>query len=315
MKAVAIFIAVVGCLRAACVVVPSEKILARDLVAAVPQFQFLDPEAVIGYAPLPGTERVLSSRDILLAARRYGLLFLPGDSPPSICLERLVRPLSADQVRQALLAAFDVPQRSQIALEIIAFSNQPLPPGRLVFHLAALNKPVGNNPDAPVVWPGKLIYADPASLSIWAKVRISVDGMAFLAKENIPKGQVIGTDQIAAIHVRQFPGVERPGWSAAEIVGKIASRAIPAGQRIRPEALEAARDVIQGETVHVRVVDGATTIELDGVAQSSGVRGDRILVHNPSSGKSFRAVIEERGQVLVTFPPQAEPAAPRSSNL
>lgn len=313
MKPVAIFLAVAGCVHAACVVVPSEKILARDLAASISLFQGVDPDAVVGYAPLPGVERVLSSRDIVLAARRYGLVIPPGDSPASVCVERLVRPLSVDQVRAALLAAFDARQRQEITLEIITFSTQPLPPGRLAFTLATLNKPIGNNAETPVVWPGKLIYDDSGSLSVWAKVRISVDGDAFLAKQDIPKGQAIGADQIAATHVREFPRLASIRWSAAEIVGKVARRAIPAGQRISPEVLEAPKDVIQGETVHVRVTTGAAIITLEGIAQSSGVKGDHILVHNPASGKSFRAVIDARGQVELTFPPQSKPAS--GSNL
>lgn len=314
MKTGAILIVVAGCLHAACVAVPSDKILARDLADAVPLFQALDPEAVIGYAPLPGTKRVLSSRDLLLAARGYGLAFSPGDPTPSICIERLVRPLSMDEVRAALLSVFDSWERLKITLEIVGFSNRPLPPGHLVFSLAALNKPTANDVQTPVVWPGKLIYADLSSLSVWAKIRISVDSEVFLAKENIPKGEVIRAEQIATTHVQQFPSSESPRWSASAIVGKVARRAIPAGQRIGPEALEVARDVIQGETVHVTVIDGAATITLDAVAQSSGTRGDSILVHNPSSGKSFRAVIEDRSQVLVVPASQSAPVRAPGSN-
>ncbi len=70
---------------------------------------------------------------------------------------------------------------------------------------AALNKPPGNNPQTPVIWPGKLIYDDQHSLSLWAKVRISVDREIFLATETIPKGAVIRADQIASTRVPQFP--------------------------------------------------------------------------------------------------------------
>jgi len=51
--------------------------------------------------------------------------------------------------------------------------------------------------------------------------------------------------------------------------------------------------------VHVTVVNGAATITLDAIAQSSGTKGESILVHNPSSGRTFRALIEERGRVKV----------------
>jgi len=300
MRTAAILVIVAGSARAACIAVPSDKILARDLSAAVPLFQTLAPETIMGFSPFPGTERILSSGDLLLAARRYGLAFPAGEPALSVCVERIVRPLSIEEVRAALLSALDTPGGR---LEVSEFSNKPLPPGRLVFSVAALNRPPGNNPQTPVIWPGKLMYDDRHSLSVWAKVRISVDREIFVAKDTIPKGEVIRVEQIATTRVPQFPSPELPPSVASAIVGRFARHLIQAGQRIIPEALDDPKDVIQGETVHVKVVDGAATVTLDAVAQSSGSKGERILVHNPSSGKSFRALIEDRSRVIVVPAP------------
>src|SRR5271154_4871347 len=109
MRPVAILVVVAGLARAACVAVPSDKILARDLSSAIPLFQALDPEAIIGFSPFPGTKRVLSSRDLLLAARSYGLAFPAGEQAPSLCVERIVRSLSIEEVRAALVSALDTP--------------------------------------------------------------------------------------------------------------------------------------------------------------------------------------------------------------
>jgi flagella basal body P-ring formation protein FlgA len=310
---------VAGWAHAACVAVPSDQILARDLSPVLPLFGALDPDAIIGYSPFPGTQRVLSPHDLLLTARRYGVAFPPGDPIPTLCVERMVRSLSLEEVRAALLAAVDSRAHSDISLEILDFSNKPVPVGRLVFQLATLNRPSGNNPQTPVIWSGRLIYGDQHSLSVWAKVRISVDREVLLATETIPKGEVIRAGQITSTVLPQFPWPEPPpssfaGAPVSEIVGKVARRMILAGQRIAPEALENPKDVMQGETVHVKVVDGAATITLDAVAQSSGIKGATILVHNPSSGKSFRAVIEDRGRVIVVpAPGSTPPSAPGSS--
>jgi flagella basal body P-ring formation protein FlgA len=315
MRTPAILVVVAACARAACVAVPSDKILARDLLDVVPLFQALDPQAVIGFSPFPGTDRVLSSRDLLLTASRYGLAFSAGELVPSVCVQRIVRSLSIEEVRDALLSAMDQSgaQRA-IALEIVEFSNNRVPPGRLVFQLTALNKPPGNDPQTPVLWLGKLRYDDQHSLSVWARVRISVKREVFLARQSIPKGQVIRAEQIAPALLPEFPWPEPPPSSAAGIVGKVARRAIPAGQKILPLALDDPKDVMQGETVHVKVVEGMTTITLDAVAQSSGTKGESILVHNPSSGKSFRALVEDRGQVLVIPSAGGVPqSSPRSS--
>jgi flagella basal body P-ring formation protein FlgA len=297
--------------------VPSDKILARDLAASTTLFQSLDPDAVIGYSPFPGIQRVLSGRDLLVVARHYGLTIPVGQAVPSLCIERVVRPLSMEEVRGALLTALDSPTHPKVSLEVLDFSNKPVPPGRLVFEIAGLNRPPGNNPQTPVVWLGRLIYGEQRSLSVWARVRISVERDVLVAKETIPKGVPIKADEITRVVLPQFPWPE-PSLASASgppssdslsgsfpgIIGKIARRAIPAGQRIAPEALDSPKDVIRGETVHVRVVAGAATILLDSVAQSSGSKGESILLHNPSSGKNFRAVIEDRSQVVV-IPPGA----------
>jgi flagella basal body P-ring formation protein FlgA len=55
--------------------------------------------------------------------------------------------------------------------------------------------------------------------------------------------------------------------------------------------------------VHVTVVDGSARLSLDAVAQSSGRKGESILMHNPSTGKNFHAVVEERGKATVRSSP------------
>ena len=302
MKIAAILVIVAGLARTACIGVPAGKIVARDLSTAVPLFQALDPDEVIGFAPWPGTVRTLTSRDILLVARRNALSFPLGDAAPSVCVERITHPLSLQDVRAAMISALNAPAAR---LEVLEFSNNLVPQGRVVFQLAELNKPAASSPQAPVIWRGKLLFEDRNSLDVWAKVRISVDREIFLAKEAIPRGAVIGAAQIATVRMAQFPFPESPLSSLSVIVDKVARRAIAAGQRIVPEALDDPQDVLRGETVHVTVVNGAATITLDAIAQSSGTKGESILVHNPSSGRTFRALIEERGRVKVVPPTES----------
>ena len=83
MRMVAIFAIVAGLAEAACITVPSSDILARDLSTPIPLLRTLAPDTIIGFAPFPGTVRVLSSRDVVLIARRHGLAFPPGETAPS----------------------------------------------------------------------------------------------------------------------------------------------------------------------------------------------------------------------------------------
>jgi len=285
-----------GLSRAACLTVPSSQILARNLAPAIPLFRALDPETSIGFAPFPGTVRVLSSHDVVLIGHRFGLVFPPGETVPSACVERIVRHLSEQEMMSALRTALDI---EGATVEILEMSNQPVPPGRLEFQRTFLSKPPVNAPQTPVIWRGKLIYDDQRSLMVWAKARISVDREIFLATETIPKGTVIRADQVATDHIRQFPSIEPSANAPLTIVGKIARRTLAAGQPIVADALDDLKDVFRGERVHVRAIDGGASIRFDAIAQSSGQKGDVILVHNPWSGKNFRALIEGREHVLV----------------
>jgi flagella basal body P-ring formation protein FlgA len=288
--------------HAACLAVSTDKILVRDLATAISLFRDADQDSVIGFSPFPGTTRVLSSRDVLLAARRFGLEFSPSEAVPSLCVERVVAPLSIHDLRTALWSALDGTSE-EVHLEIIEFSNKRVPPGRLVFPLAGLNRPPANQPGAPVIWTGKLIYDGQSSLSVWAKVRISVERQVFLAKRAISERNLIQEDDVATAVVTEFPWPPHPSLPSSAIIGKVARHAIPVGTRISPDGLDDADAVRRGDILHVKVISGAAIIGLDAVAQSSGTKGERILVHNLSTGKPFRAVIEDREHAMVDATP------------
>jgi flagella basal body P-ring formation protein FlgA len=219
---------------------------------------------------------------------------------PNVCVERAVRPISREQMKSALVAALGP---ADAELELVEFSEQPAPPGRLEFRRAGLNKPPRQAPDAPVLWRGRLIYDGQRSVMVWARVKISVDRAVLVASEDIAMGAVLGTGQIQEVHERQFPFVEPSLASRDDIIGKIARRVIPAGQKFAASALGEPTDISKGDTVHVRVVDGLATLSLDAVAQSSGKKGESILVHNPTTGKNFRAVVDEKGRATVRSSP------------
>jgi flagella basal body P-ring formation protein FlgA len=299
MRIAIIFGAISSLASAACVSVPSSKIVARDIAGAVPLFEQLDPETSIGFAPFPGTQRVLSSHELFLIAASHGLMFPPGAPAPSLCVQRAVRQLSIEEFKPVLLSALGVPD---VQMEILEVSDQPVPPGRLEFRREEVNRPRKDDPQNPVIWRGQFVYDGQHSLAVWAKVRMTVSRDVIVAAEDIPADSVIRAEQVKTITSRQFPSLE-PSLNSPptleQIAGKMARRNVAAGERIVASVLQDAKDVIRGETVHVKVVDGAATITLDAVAQSSGTKGESIIVHNPLSGRNFRALIEDRGRVLV----------------
>jgi flagella basal body P-ring formation protein FlgA len=57
--------------------------------------------------------------------------------------------------------------------------------------------------------------------------------------------------------------------------------------------------VLRGETVRVEVNDGGARLTLEARAESSGSRGEMVLISNPVSSRRFRARVEGKGRVSV----------------
>src|ERR1700692_620460 len=287
--------------QAGCVAVSSDRILARDLREALPFLQKLDPETSLGFSPRPGVRRILSVRDLSLIAQKNGL-DLSGGIISSICVERAVRPIAPEEMRAALLSAIGA---TDVELEVIGFSNEPLPPGRFEFRPVNLGRPSGENLENPVIWRGSLHYDSQSTIPVWAKVKVSVGSALLVAAEDIPAGTGIKATQVKQVRGRQFPFLPLSIQSPEAIIGKIARRNIPAGQKFAPGSLDEPTEISRGDRVRVRVLDGSATLSLDAVAQSSGKKGESMVVHTPSPGKNFRAIVEEKGSVTVRSSPGA----------
>ena len=288
--------------QAGCIAVSSDRITARDLSEAVPFFASLDPATLIGFTPLPGTQRTLSSRELMLAAQRHGVSAAAGIVIPSVCAERAVHAITREEMLAALVAGLNLPAAE---LELLEFSNQPVPAGRLEFQRDVLSTRSGESIDTPVVWRGQLRYDAGRSVAVWAKVRISVDRTVLVAAEDIAAGSVIAARQVKEVHRRQFPASEISITSPDEIAGKIARRAIPAGAVFLASALASAKEISKGDRIEVSVIDGSAKLSLEGIAESAGSKGETILVHNPVTGRNFRARVQERGKVVLKSSPGA----------
>jgi flagella basal body P-ring formation protein FlgA len=302
MRALIVLILAALSAHAACTSVPSDRMVARDLAGAVALFRGLDPETPVGFAPMSGTQRILAGRQLILLARQHGVMVSPGAVIPDVCVQREAHVISRDEMKTALLAALGMVDAD---LDLMEFTTQALPPGRLEFQRGALNKPPPNAPESPIIWRGRLIYDDQHSAIVWAKVRITVERQILIAAEEIPARTVVRAEQIKIASGRQFPFSGPSMDSSEQAIGKVARRSIPAGQRIVPGALEEQKEVARGEKVHVRVIDGLATLSFEGIAESAGKKGESILVHNPASGRNFRAIIEEKGKVVVRPSPGA----------
>ena len=76
-------------------------------------------------------------------------------------------------------------------------------------------------------------------------------------------------------------------------------RPLPAGVALTENDLDKPLDVERGDTVQVIAEEGHARIETQGVAEDGGRSGAVVTVRNLTSGKKFRARVEEKDKVLV----------------
>jgi flagella basal body P-ring formation protein FlgA len=279
-------------LAATCIAIEGDRIRAADLAAAVPAFAALAPEETLGYAPAPGSRRMLSARELGRIAGRYGIA-LP--AAPGVCIERAMERLTEERVLAALRAAAGNPEAR---IELVEFGRYPVPRGDLEFTRAGYTPPPEGT-KAPVVWRGKLKYAGNRSVPVWARVRIAVSGTRLVAAEDLPAGRPIQASQLR-MEAAELPLFSNPGLlSAEEAAGRAPRRTIRAGAPVPADILEAPHEIERGEMVSVEVTSGAAQLSLKAKAETAGRKGDLVMLRNPDSGRRFQGRVEGQGKVTI----------------
>jgi flagella basal body P-ring formation protein FlgA len=279
-----------------CIQISGEEIRARDLAPVVEAFAEADPEAILALTPSPGVRRVFTLRDLMSAAHRTGVAD-NGLPVAGVCLERALGQVTEQDLYAAMTAAF---AGRKVEIGIVDYSRYGVPPGRLVFQLSGLSAPPPAQPDAPVLWRGRVLFDETRSMEIWGRVRISAAMTVCLAVTDIPVGKPIQPDQVRMAELPRFPlhgsvAIE----DVASVVGRVARRPIRAGQEIVAQGLEEAREIRPGDTVRVEAISGNAHVILDAVATSAGRKGDAIVLQNPATHTSFRAVVDGRDRAVI----------------
>ncbi|HWC01024.1 MAG TPA: flagellar basal body P-ring formation chaperone FlgA [Bryobacteraceae bacterium] len=284
----------------ACLRLPGERILVRDLVPVVPALRSLDPQLALGYSPAPGMIRVVRRPELESWMRSRGLT-PDADVPASLCLERATFPLTAARIQNALERSLDgvTFPGAPVRMQLVDFSRFPLPPATLEFPLSGLARPSPATPDAPVLWMGSAVFDGGRHASVWAKVVLKVRRKILVAATSIPEGREITGGETRVEERMIFPYPAPAPLLSADVIGKALRRPLTAGDAITSDLLMDLPAVRRGEQTGVIVEDGAIRILLNAKADSAGAKGDAIVLVNPSSGRKFRGTIVNRRQVVV----------------
>ncbi len=218
------------------------------------------------------------------------------DSTAAVCFERAAAPLSLSQLEAALRHSLG----DSIKVEITDFSRYPVPPGELQFSRSGLNFPPAGNPETAVLWLGHVIYDTSRHLPVWVRVKLATTRTVLVAAQPILSGQVIDAQQVRSEHRAMFPFPDVSAVDPAQAIGRVVRRSLAAGMVISNDMLSYPPAVSRGETVMVRVEDGAAHLHLTAMSQASGRIGDFIIVENPTTHVRFRGIVDAPHEVLVT---------------
>jgi flagella basal body P-ring formation protein FlgA len=274
---------------AACHTIAADRIYARDLAAAAPAFAALPPNLEVGFGPAPGQTRVFHPADLRRIADAHQI---KAEFPNDMCFSWQM----AVPTREAILASIGKTLAGRNAqVELLDQSLVSAPVGELVFPLSGLS---GVSEEA-VTWRGYVLYAGDRHYMIWARVRVRVKENHILPTEPLKPDVAITPDQLRLTPYEGPLLRDKLLTDLSAAIGLVPRRPLPAGVPLTENDLDRPRDVERGDTVQVIAVEGRAHIEAQGVAEEGGRRGAVITVRNGTSGKKFRARVEEKDKVLV----------------
>ncbi len=276
-----------------CLTVQDDRIYARDVAVAVPEFSAIAADFSLGYAPVPGTRRFFKGAALQRLALNQGVAL---ESLPDVCFERATATLDAGGILQAMQSAWQDPA---IRIELQSWSPKVAPEGKIVFPRAGLQLPAASDPQTEVLWRGYVVYGNNRRFSISARARITTSTTRVIAVTDLSIGAAVREDQVRLESIDIFALDDRPARSLDEVVGFVPRTFIKTGATVLRSQLSRAPEVARGDTVKVEVTAGAAHLAFEGRAEADGVLGKSILVKNPASGKDFRARVTGKGKVSV----------------
>jgi len=277
---------------ATCVAMHGDRIGATDLAKAVPEFAAAPSDAFIGYAPAPGSRRVLHAVELRRLAAKFDVTF---DADREVCFEWMLKPVSHEDVVRSMRESLALPTAH---IEILEMGTRAAPEGKLVFPIEGLIPGADRNTGS-ALWRGYVVYSEKRRFDLWARVKVSAPTSRVVAVTAIAAGHAIEATDVKLETVEDFPVWHEVARHLDEVVGRVAQHGIPAGHAVVRAGLSQPFEIEAGELVEVIVESGQAHLTLQGRAENSGRRGDMISVRNPRSAKVFRARVDGKGRVLV----------------
>jgi len=283
--------AMLGASEPPCLAIAQDRVTAADLARIDPAFATLPGATQVAYAPAPGLTRWIAPGDFVRLGRALGLTLDPAGTLAGVCLTRIVHPLDREKLLAAMRSA-----GVDFQIELIGYGPSESPLGRIDFSPKALphlprRSQAGSLPPT-ILWRGQLISEGGRAYPVWARARVTRTRMALVATGDLDAGRIVSAEDIARVELIDYPGWEAPLDDPALIVGRRVRRPIAAQSPLLGQWLTVFREIERGDSVTVLLpgeLPGESPATLTVQAESSGRKGETVLLRNPLTGRRFPA--------------------------
>jgi flagellar basal body P-ring formation protein FlgA len=258
-----------------------------------------DEDKVLGIAPRPGQNMVLSAHTLLRIAVAMDLPWRPATTSDKVTLSRAATVVDRDTIDAALKAKLTesgIPGSYKIVMnnvpdELVLPVDQPA-----TVEVSDMNiKPEKNWFEATLAAPSA---ANPIQQ---IKITGSIQNMVEVPvlKTPLRNGTIIGRHDLDLIEMRQVDLGSETILNPAELIGMTPRRVLVSGQPLKASDVESPKIVQRGDTVTMVFQSGPLTLTAQGKALEHGTKGDVIRVVNTGSNKTVEAIVTASKEVSI----------------
>jgi flagella basal body P-ring formation protein FlgA len=275
---------------AECLAIDGSAVPVSALLPFVDRTQTLQLDRILTSTPDPGTRRWIAAAEM----RQWGLSPHADLGAPGICVERRLKPLHPQDVKNEIQAALHSRHWDVQLLGITSIQPSLFPEGRLSLPPAGFQLLSADEGVCSFFWRGAIEYDEHRLTPVKILGRYQTETVHFVANRDLRAGDVLGSGDFERIAKPGCPhGVDA---SLTPQAGSILRRALSRGEVIEAAMLKAPPVVEEGAVIRVMASAGGASVSIEAVAEKSGRRGESVFVLNKESGKRIRVLLTGKGE-------------------
>lgn len=275
--------------------IESDVITLGDLFYDLPR----DAGKVLGPAPKPGSEMVLTARDLTRVALAMNLPWRPTGAHEQISLRRAATLIEGATVKSVIareLSARGLPGKFDLSItmgggDIILPQNQSAS-----FDLTALSFDLQKGH-----FSASLAAPNAANPIVRQEISGSIERVVSVPvlKAAIGQGEVIRAGDIETVDVPAKQVSSKAMLNAQDIVGMTPRRTVLAGAPMSREDLIAPQVIQRGKSVLMTYKSGPLVLTAQGKALENAAKGETVRVVNISTNRTLEAVAVAENEVEI----------------